>query len=192
MRFKDIAGWTISRLGLADSERMTPFLKRLLKVHNFEEMRIPLAIVASDLLSGDSAVFRDRGELWVRAGKKVKLKSGDEVKVVGPPIQGTLLREVYGSGALMEINGSVARIDEGVVVPKGAVAFAVIEKGAVAAAQKRKGGVAAGRAGMLFAQDAANATQNADIKTMIQKATPAVQKHLEKAREIRGRLAATP
>jgi hypothetical protein len=83
-------------------------------------------------------VFRDKGELWVRAGKKVKLKQGDEVKVVGPPIHGSLLREVYGSGALMEINGTVARIDEGVVVPKDAVAFAVIEKGAVAAAAAKK------------------------------------------------------
>ncbi|MEO8027324.1 MAG: patatin-like phospholipase family protein [Bryobacteraceae bacterium] len=62
MRFKDVAGWTINRLGLAQSERMTPFLKRLLKVYNFEEMPIPLAIVASDLLSGESAVFRDKGD----------------------------------------------------------------------------------------------------------------------------------
>ena len=45
---------------------------------------------------------------------------------------------------------------------------------------------------LLFAQDAANATQNADIKSLIQKAAPAVQKHLEKAREIRARLAAAP
>jgi hypothetical protein len=97
-------------------------------------------------------VFRDKGELWVRAGKKVKLKAGDEVKIVGPAIQGSALREVYGSGALMEVNGSVGRVDEGVVVPKGAVAFAVIEKGAVAAAAKKKGA---------FAVAAANATPTA-------------------------------
>ena len=41
-----------------------------------------------------------------------------------------------------------------------------------------------------YAQDAANATQNADIKTMIQKATPTVQKHLDKAKEIQGKLSA--
>ncbi len=62
LRFKDVASWTPSRLGLADSERMTPFLKRLLKVHNFEQMPIPLAIVASDLLSAESAVFRGKGD----------------------------------------------------------------------------------------------------------------------------------
>lgn len=41
-----------------------------------------------------------------------------------------------------------------------------------------------------FAQDAANATQNADIRTMIQKATPIVQKHLDKAKDIQGKLPA--
>lgn len=45
---------------------------------------------------------------------------------------------------------------------------------------------------LLFAQDAANATQNADLKSLIQKAAPTVQKHLEAAQDIRGRLAATP
>ena len=40
-----------------------------------------------------------------------------------------------------------------------------------------------------YAQDAANATQNADITAMIQKASPTVQKHLEKARDIQGKLA---
>ena len=62
MRFKDVASWTPSKLALADSVRMTGFLQRLLKVHTFEEMVIPLAIVASDLATGDSAVFRGKGD----------------------------------------------------------------------------------------------------------------------------------
>ena len=41
-----------------------------------------------------------------------------------------------------------------------------------------------------YAQDAANATQNADIKAMIQKASPIVQKHLDKAKDIQGKLPA--
>ena len=39
-----------------------------------------------------------------------------------------------------------------------------------------------------FAQDAANRTQNADLKAMIQKAAPVVQKHLDKAKAIQGTL----
>jgi NTE family protein len=63
MRFKDVARWTLSRFGLADSDRMVPFLKRLLKTDCFESMRVPLAVVASDLVAGKPAVFRDSGDV---------------------------------------------------------------------------------------------------------------------------------
>jgi NTE family protein len=63
MRFRDVARWTISRLGLADSERMIPFLKRLLKEDRFEKMKMPLAIVASDLGNGSPIVFRGHGDV---------------------------------------------------------------------------------------------------------------------------------
>jgi putative membrane protein len=43
-----------------------------------------------------------------------------------------------------------------------------------------------------FAQDAANSAQNADLKAMIQKATPIIQKHLDKAKELQTKLAAKP
>lgn len=39
-----------------------------------------------------------------------------------------------------------------------------------------------------FAQDAANRTENADLKAMIQKSAPMVEKHLERARAIQGAL----
>jgi NTE family protein len=58
MRFKDVARWTVSRLGLFASERMEAFLKDLLKAHAFEQMQIPLAIVATDLCTGKPVVFR--------------------------------------------------------------------------------------------------------------------------------------
>jgi NTE family protein len=63
MRFNHVARWTISRMGLAASERMTPFLLRLLKNYQFEQMRIPLAVVATDLTTGQPAVFRDSGDV---------------------------------------------------------------------------------------------------------------------------------
>jgi NTE family protein len=63
MRLKDIARFTISRLGLAGSDRMIAFLGRLLKVSRFEDMKIPLAVVATDLNSGKAVVFRDRGDV---------------------------------------------------------------------------------------------------------------------------------
>ena len=63
MRFKDVAGWQFNLLGLAASSPMSEFLGRLLKVYRFEEMRIPLAVVATDLCSGRPVVFRDKGDV---------------------------------------------------------------------------------------------------------------------------------
>ncbi len=63
MRFKDVAGWTISMLGLARSERMDKFLDRALRVKKFEEMPIRLAVVATDVRSGAATVFRDLGDV---------------------------------------------------------------------------------------------------------------------------------
>ncbi|MEX2262153.1 MAG: patatin-like phospholipase family protein [Bryobacteraceae bacterium] len=63
MRFADVARWSLSRLGLAGSERMEQFLQRLLKQHRFEDMRIPLAVVATDLGTGAPVIFRGPGEV---------------------------------------------------------------------------------------------------------------------------------
>jgi NTE family protein len=58
VRFRDFARWTISRYGIATNERMVGFLKRVLKVRTFEELRIPLAVTATDFISGEGVVFR--------------------------------------------------------------------------------------------------------------------------------------
>lgn len=57
VRMKDFARWTISRFGLATNDRMTGFLGRILKCKTFEELRIPLAVVATDFVTGEGAVF---------------------------------------------------------------------------------------------------------------------------------------
>jgi NTE family protein len=57
VRFRDFAGWTLSRLGFATTARMMRLLNRVLKVKTFEELRIPFG--ATDLLSGDAVFFRE-------------------------------------------------------------------------------------------------------------------------------------
>jgi len=63
MRFTDVARWTIGRMGIAGSERMERFLRKLLHCYSFEEMRIPLGIVATDIVTGERVIFRDRGDV---------------------------------------------------------------------------------------------------------------------------------
>jgi NTE family protein len=63
MKFRDVARWTVNLLGLAGSDRMITFLARLLKANRFEDMRIPLAIVATDLARGKSVTFHGQGDV---------------------------------------------------------------------------------------------------------------------------------
>jgi len=58
VRFKDFARWTLSRNGLASNDRMIPFFDKVLKVKTFEELKIPLAVVATDFVTGEPVVFR--------------------------------------------------------------------------------------------------------------------------------------
>jgi len=58
VRFKHFARWTLSRFGIADNLRMIGFLNSILKVKTFEELRIPLAVTATDFSSGQGVIFR--------------------------------------------------------------------------------------------------------------------------------------
>ena len=62
VRFRDFARWTVSRLGFASNDRMNGMLQRFLKVKTFEELRVPLAVIATDFVSGEPVIFRS-GEL---------------------------------------------------------------------------------------------------------------------------------
>jgi NTE family protein len=57
-RFKDFARWTFSRYGLCSNDRMRAFFARILKVTTFEELKVPLAVTATDFQTGESVVFR--------------------------------------------------------------------------------------------------------------------------------------
>jgi NTE family protein len=63
MRFGDVARWSLCRMGFVVSERMKRFLERLLKTYRFEDMRIPLGVLATDVCTGQSVRFRDRGDV---------------------------------------------------------------------------------------------------------------------------------
>jgi NTE family protein len=90
MRFGDVARWSLSRMGFVVSERMKPFLQGLLKHDRFEEMEIPLGVVATDLCTGQPVSFRDTGDIFlpIRAscsypGLFQPVRSGGRVLVDG-------------------------------------------------------------------------------------------------------------
>lgn len=61
VRFRDFARWTISRYGFASNRRMAGLLNNVLKVKTFEELRIPLAVTATDFASGAGVIFQRGG-----------------------------------------------------------------------------------------------------------------------------------
>jgi len=61
-RFRDFGRWTLSRMGMATNDRLEHFLHKFTPAENFIDMNIPLAIVATDLVTGKSVHFTD-GEI---------------------------------------------------------------------------------------------------------------------------------
>jgi NTE family protein len=59
LRWRDVGRVTLSRLGIQSNARMEAFVRARLPVHKFEEMRIPLAIVATELHSGASVIMTE-------------------------------------------------------------------------------------------------------------------------------------
>ena len=63
MRFSDVGRWRPGRLGLVSSAAMTGFLGRLLKTDRFEDMRVPLGVLATDLSTGEPIIFSTAGSV---------------------------------------------------------------------------------------------------------------------------------
>ncbi len=57
VRFKHFARWTLSRYGFCNNDRIEGMMHRMLKVYTFEEMKIPLAVAATEFTTGNPAVF---------------------------------------------------------------------------------------------------------------------------------------
>ena len=63
-RWSSFARWTFPRLGFATNERLESFLSKTLPCRTFEQLKLPLAIVAADLTTGEAIIFRE-GDLMI-------------------------------------------------------------------------------------------------------------------------------
>jgi len=63
-RWSSFARWTFPRLGFATNERMESLLSKTLHCRSFEQLKLPLGIVAADILTGEAVVFRE-GDLMM-------------------------------------------------------------------------------------------------------------------------------
>jgi len=56
-RFKDFGNWKLSWMGLASNQKLEHYPRKYLGVSTFEELKIPLAIAATDLGKGEPVYF---------------------------------------------------------------------------------------------------------------------------------------
>lgn len=63
MRWRDVGRLTISRLGVQSNDRLETYLRERLPVTRFEDLPIPLAVIATDLKTGEPVVLRDSGDV---------------------------------------------------------------------------------------------------------------------------------
>src|SRR6516225_8250903 len=77
--FRDFGRWTLSRMGMASNERLEDFLHKFTSATRFEELRIPLCIVATDLMQGESVHFTS-GDI----GPALRASCAHEARNAGP------------------------------------------------------------------------------------------------------------
>lgn len=63
LRWRDIGRVTMSRLGLQSNERLEHYLRTRLPVTRFEDIRMPFAVVATDLKTNSAVVLKDQGDV---------------------------------------------------------------------------------------------------------------------------------
>ena len=59
LKFRDIARWNVSRLGLASNHRLADLIERVFQSRRFEDLKIPMAVVATNLNTGEPVVFTE-------------------------------------------------------------------------------------------------------------------------------------
>jgi NTE family protein len=63
LRWRDMGRMTISRLGIQSNARMEEFVRARIPVARFEDLKIPLAVVATDLNNGTAVVMSGDGDI---------------------------------------------------------------------------------------------------------------------------------
>jgi NTE family protein len=141
IRFRDIARWSVSRLGLATNHRLADVIERVFDSRQFEDMKIPLAVVATDLAGGDPVVFR-QGPLVeaIRAscaypGLFEPIQIGTRWFADGGLVAPVPTQAARQLGARLVVGVSIGTQDGGRSAPKNV--FQVVAR-AVSAAQKHQ------------------------------------------------------
>ena len=195
LRFRDIGSWRVSRLGLASNHRLGDLIARVFDSKQFEDLRIPMAVVATDLNTGEPVVLT-HGNLVdaIRAscafpGLFEPVMIGTRCLADGGLVAPVPTRAVRDLGAQFVLGVSVGIQDADRGSPSNI--FQVVTR-AVSAAQKHQLEVWERHADLVLRPDvqsfAWDAFDRADEAieagaAVARRALPRIQKYLERAEE---------
>ena len=193
LKFRDIGSWHVSRLGLASNHRLGDLVERVFDAKQFEDLRIPLAVIATDLNTGEP-VMLTHGNLVdaIRAscafpGLFEPVKIGTRCLADGGLVAPVPTRAARDLGAQFVLGVSVGIQEADRESPSNI--FQVVTR-AVAAAQKHQLEVWERDADLVlrpdvqsFAWDAFDRTDEAIAAgaEVTRRALPRIQKYLERS-----------
>ena len=109
-RWSCFARWTFPRLGFATNERLESFLLRTLPSRTFERLKMPLAVVAADLSTGEAVTFRE-GDMMLplRAscsfpGLFVPIEYGEQLLLDGALVNGVPVSALAGVDLIVAVH----------------------------------------------------------------------------------------
>jgi NTE family protein len=194
LKFRDIGRWSVSRLGLASNHRLGDLIERVFAARQFEDLRLPMAVVATDLNTGEPVALT-HGNLIdaIRAscafpGLFEPVKIGTRCLADGGLVAPVPTRAARDLGAKFVLGVSVGI--QGADRGSPSNIFQVVTR-AVSAAQKHQLEVWERHADLVLRPDvqsfAWDAFERADEAieagaAVAQRALPRIQKYLERAK----------
>jgi NTE family protein len=103
VRWRDLGQFAFSRLGIQTSELMENLIRERLPVKRFEDLRIPFAAVATDLITGKPVVMRDTGDI------AFAIRASCNLPVLYVPVVDEEGRQLVDGGLVQNIPTKIVR-----------------------------------------------------------------------------------
>ncbi len=103
LRWRDIGRMTMSRLGVQSNARLEDYLRSRLPIARFEDLTIPLAVVATELHTGQPVVMRDQGDV------PFAIRASCAIPGLYIPVTDDSGRQLVDGGVVAVIPASVCR-----------------------------------------------------------------------------------
>lgn len=103
LRWRDMGRMTLSRLGFQSNARLEELIRERFPITRFEDLRIPFAVVATDLHSGSAVILRDQGDV------AFAIRASCAVPGWYVPVTDSQGRQLIDGGLVANVPSAVAR-----------------------------------------------------------------------------------